>query len=302
MCLAQFGEKWYERKPTEVCKPTSRLNVFLDLPDFGYWRVETHSFYAAMELAGTVDLIKGMIGYQYQVPVGLRIDQRVVVKEGKGTPFPVVVVEMRGQVGQMILAGVAPKVALPEQSERTAIEAGPERTGRAALPPAVSENHKPAAVSAGQAGRTAAPPRTLREAVDRAAPTPPDRPGRDDGVTQSFEKLIAEATTDEQMRALWNNLIESGASAEVKETWRVRRTAIRNGTATVAETVDVVDAEAEPDREEMWSTALRLAGKLGWNTTVTSQRFREVMGKDPAAADGPAHALFVEALQKGLIK
>ena len=41
-----------------ICKPTTRLHVILpDIPGLGTWRLESHGYYAAVELGGTVELI-----------------------------------------------------------------------------------------------------------------------------------------------------------------------------------------------------------------------------------------------------
>ncbi|MGC5411009.1 hypothetical protein ACPXCX_46070, partial [Streptomyces sp. DT225] len=56
ICLARFGEDWHERSAEQVCRPTSRIGVFLpDLPDLGVWRLETKSYYAADAMAGGLD-------------------------------------------------------------------------------------------------------------------------------------------------------------------------------------------------------------------------------------------------------
>lgn len=294
VCRAKYGEQWFERRPTEVCRPTSRLNVFLDLMDFGYWRVESHSFYAAQELAGTVDLVKGLIGPTPAVPINLRIDQRVKVEGGKTTPYPVIVVELRGQVARQILAGVAPVLAVPGR-EVAAIGA--------ATPPAIeapqtrAENRNQAPISAGQ----------TRSPAPAARPTSPARPPATGGDTGSLEKSIAQATTVKAMQVLWADVAKTGDNA-LKQAWWARKRAIEAGdTASAVEPVAepepaVDEGEVEPNREEMWASALRLAGELGWDTATTSQVFRNEMGRDVTAADGWTLAQFADGLKAGLIK
>jgi len=132
VCLAEHGPEWHLlrqdlRTKDKVCAPTSRLNVVLpDMPDVGVWRVETHSFYAANELAGTVDMVLSGTGGKGLVPVTLRIEPRTRVAGGKTKHFPVVVVEIRGVTTRQALTGPLPTaVALDPTGARgvAAIEA-----------------------------------------------------------------------------------------------------------------------------------------------------------------------------------
>lgn len=328
VCVATLGEAWWEREDLtkeqarDTCKATTRLNVFLDLDDFGYWRLDMHSVNAAIEMAGYVDLIKGYIGPNPVVPIRLRIEQRA--KPGK--QFQVVVMELRGQVAKQILSGIAPRLEIEvgdssndnDEDGTPAIGAGPAQVEQlSTVAQARAENRNQAPVSAGQ----------TRPAAPASRPTSPARPpatpptqvgaagsganetGVSVGTTGSLEKMIAQATTDEQMRALWNQVADTKDTA-LKEAWRLRRTAIRNGDTAPAESAPVaepeldepLEGEAEPDKNAMWTQALGLAGKLGWDTATTSRRFREGMGADPGAADGFTHQQFVEAIQKGLIR
>ncbi|MEU9861288.1 hypothetical protein AB0D99_10450 [Streptomyces sp. NPDC047971] len=109
ICLQQFGEEWHQQKKGTVCSATTRLNVMLpDMPDLGVWRAETHSFYAANEMAGTVDMVLSGTNGQGLVPVTLRIEPRTRVAGGQTKHFPVVVVEVRGITPRQALAGPLP--------------------------------------------------------------------------------------------------------------------------------------------------------------------------------------------------
>lgn len=126
MCRAQWGEGFHEVAPRDAaCKMTTRLNVMLpDLPDIGAWRVETHSFYSANEMAAAVDMLKGGIGESALIPVRLRIEQRTAVRQGKTKHFPVVAVELRGGTAGQVLAGAAPTVAVNAAGQAPAVEGG----------------------------------------------------------------------------------------------------------------------------------------------------------------------------------
>lgn len=125
LCLAQFGEDWYLQPKGQVCAATTRLNVMLpDMPDLGVWRAETHSFYAANEWAGQLDMVLSGTGGKGFVPVALRIEPRQRVANGQTKNFPVVVVEIRGITPRQALAGpLSTEVALDPTAPRLAIEA-----------------------------------------------------------------------------------------------------------------------------------------------------------------------------------
>ena len=58
LCPADHEERRVLAAKGKACKDTTRLSVMLpDLPGFGLWRVESHGFYAATELAGAVQAV-----------------------------------------------------------------------------------------------------------------------------------------------------------------------------------------------------------------------------------------------------
>lgn len=127
ICARQFGDDWHQQPKGRVCSATSRMSVMLpDLSGMGMWRAETHSFYAASEWGGMVDMVLAGTNGQGFVPVTLRIEPRQVVREGKTKKFPVVVVELRGVTPRQALSGpMTAAVALnPGSTEPLAIEAG----------------------------------------------------------------------------------------------------------------------------------------------------------------------------------
>lgn len=106
LCLAQFGEQWYDQPAGKVCSTKSRLKVLIpDLPGLGSYRMETGSFYAADEIAGMVDFIRSAVGDQTLIPVRLRIEPRTRVAGGETKQFVVPVVELRGVTTGELLAG-----------------------------------------------------------------------------------------------------------------------------------------------------------------------------------------------------
>lgn len=140
LCLAQHGENWFERKKGTVCSPTTRLNVMLpDLPDLGVWRMETHGYYAANEIAGQIDMLLSATGGKALVPVSLRIEPRQRIAGGETKKFPVIVVEVRGMTARQALAGQVPQIAIEGGKatvpERPAIESAPAPATAQAGPP-----------------------------------------------------------------------------------------------------------------------------------------------------------------------
>ena len=107
-----------------ICNDTTRLNVLLpDLESFGTWRVETHSYYAAMELRSAVELALGLAHRRgAHLAVGtLRIERRVVKRVGEPPKrFSVPVLD------------VAMTPALPDHQTRPEAQAGPQALAIAA--------------------------------------------------------------------------------------------------------------------------------------------------------------------------
>ncbi|MFF5451832.1 hypothetical protein ACFY40_11405 [Streptomyces sp. NPDC012950] len=126
ICLARYGEGWHERKPDEVCRPTSRIGVFLpDLPDLGVWRLETKSYYAADAIAGGLDTVLQATGGKGLLPVRMWIEQRTAVRNGKTKQFQVVMlVPALPKLRHALSGPISTAAALdPSTLDRPAIEA-----------------------------------------------------------------------------------------------------------------------------------------------------------------------------------
>lgn len=109
MCPA-YDERSELAKDGKACKPTTRLNVLLpEVPGIGCWRLETHGYYAAVELAGTAALLEEATRRGALLPARLRIDQRTQVRNGKTSRFPVPVVDIDVRVPEVLqIVGHAP--------------------------------------------------------------------------------------------------------------------------------------------------------------------------------------------------
>lgn len=87
LCDAESGER--------KCKPTTRLSVMLpDVPGLGCWRLESHGYYAAVELSATASMLEQATVRGQLLPARLRIDQRRQVKDGKTTRYAVPVIDI----------------------------------------------------------------------------------------------------------------------------------------------------------------------------------------------------------------
>ena len=92
-------------KQGKACKPTTRFNVLLpDIPDVGVWRMETHGFYAAIELAAFEQIAQLATSQGQMIKARLRIDQRTSKKNGQTRRYIVPVVEISHTVGDVLQA------------------------------------------------------------------------------------------------------------------------------------------------------------------------------------------------------
>lgn len=86
-CPADPAERAAQAARGQACKDTTRLSVMLpDLPGLGLWRLESHGYYAATELAGTIAILS-MLAPGTLVRGRLLAEQREVVRfDAEGQP------------------------------------------------------------------------------------------------------------------------------------------------------------------------------------------------------------------------
>lgn len=127
-CPADPAERREAAANGQACKPTTRLNVILpDIPDLGVWRLESHGYYAASELSGTVEVLESA---GRLLPARLRLEQREVKRPGKpASRFAVPVLELPTVRVHELMDGPAVRTAIPARVDRR------ERVPRPALPP-----------------------------------------------------------------------------------------------------------------------------------------------------------------------
>lgn len=277
VCRANFGPQWYERdqtNPPSICKITGRLNVYLEgLGDFGYWRIDVHSFYAVTEMSGFIDWVKARLGPDPSVRIRIAIEQRA---RGK-TMFPVVAVRLADDTAIQILSGVAPKLM---------VEGLPDRRALTAAPPS------------DEPGPEERPALT-------AAPTPPPAPPAG-GVSEEEWAARFDAATDRpELAGLWKQAGAGTMSERLKGVWKAAAARIDQPPTTAPadepppDTTEVIDAQAEPDKRALWTEVLELTGQRRWNTDQVAEHMRTKTGHDPISADGWAMEIFLNALKTG---
>jgi len=110
------------------CKPHTRLAVMLpDVPGIGCWRLDTQGYYAAVELAGAVDLLEMATARGVLLPARLRIDQRTSIRGGQTRHYPVPTLDLDIRPLEMIQiargglpeGGSSGQAALPAASAAT---------------------------------------------------------------------------------------------------------------------------------------------------------------------------------------
>lgn len=108
-CPADVAERVRLSKTGDACKATTRLKVILPaLPDLGVWMLESHGYYAAVELAGAAEVLAIAAANGRLIPANLRLEQRQTKRPGEGAKgYTVPVIEIpTGRVADLDLPGV----------------------------------------------------------------------------------------------------------------------------------------------------------------------------------------------------
>jgi len=101
-----------------ACDIHTRLSVMLrDLPGVGVWRIDSSGYYAAVELAGAVQVLAAAAGKGVMLPARLRLDQRTVKRDGQTRRFAVPVLDVDVTPGQLLGGGAGQPVAIVDPSE-----------------------------------------------------------------------------------------------------------------------------------------------------------------------------------------
>jgi hypothetical protein len=82
-------------KTPQACKPVTRISVMIpDLPGLGVFRLDTGSYYAAVEIGDAAELLQVARDRGVMLPAVLRIEQRQRVAGGQTKRYPVPVLEV----------------------------------------------------------------------------------------------------------------------------------------------------------------------------------------------------------------
>ena len=171
LCPAAYDERAEAAAEGKACKPCTRLAVLLpDVPGIGHWRLETHSYYAAVELAAATGLLEEATRRGALLPARLRIDVRRKVAGGKTTSYPVPVVDLDVTPTALIELGRG-----AAEGELLALPPAPAAQGHTPVP--AEARAQGAGVAAGVAAMAeppapAAPRANAQAALGAAAPLP----------------------------------------------------------------------------------------------------------------------------------
>lgn len=178
------------------CNIHTRLSVMLrDLPGLGVWRLDTSGFYAAVELAGAVEIMSLATGAGAVLPARLRLEQRSVKRPNEGVRrFAVPVLDIEVTPGELV-------------SRPQALAAGEERRLLEPVPASLTAPVVPIREQIGQVrevqrrGRADIPatdiePRTVAEVAEVvAAPSP--------GVLAQIVALLADEPKESETVPVW---------------------------------------------------------------------------------------------------
>lgn len=274
-----------------ACAIHTRLSVMLpDLPGVGVWRLESHGYYAAVELGGVVDLCAAQSAQGRMLPARLRLEHREVKRtvDGKVQTRKFIVPVLDLDVHPMALAPAPSAAPLPDpvtgeivSGTAGALPAGnltpvPEPDG--ALVPSVAEQMASIDNEPRPSGRrnaatpipaTGVEPRTAAQAdVEDRGVTMADVAQRADEAFEPFKQMAPRGkvtATVERLRRAVTWIVTSCRTASLKECTpeelakiHARLEAIRDGKVTV--TAEPLDDQAgatftvgDQERTVAWS-------------------------------------------------
>lgn len=277
----------FERDPRSDCKPTTRMSLMLaEVASMGTWKLEAHGWNAASELPMLAEAIASA---SQPIPATLRLEQRgdlrlkmaggrpIVGKDGKEE------VETRSYVVPVLdFAGLF----TPQQAFGGQLDSAVRR----------------AVGGRDQQAIAAAPARMTEEDVlDRA---------EDLGTVEELQQLWKDASAAQTLTPKVKTLLLERVE-EVKHALATRARLAQESAAGISPVVatplappaEAVEAETEPDRDEVWTTILREAAKKHMNLPTVEAAYRKQMGHDPTddVATGWKYQEFLTALRAGQV-
>lgn len=111
-----------------LCKPTSRLMVVLrDMPGIGVWRLETHGYYAAVELPALAEFLADAEGY---IPAVLTVRERTALRDGKTIRYMVPGIEVDATPAAIRAGVLRGAASLPAGGQAPALPPGGSQSVR----------------------------------------------------------------------------------------------------------------------------------------------------------------------------
>ena len=95
------------------CKPTTRAwVVLLDVGGYGTWRIETGSYYAAVEMGGVLEIAESAMRAGQQITATMSIEHRSIARDGQTRKFVVPVLRPDLDI-EMFATGQVQQLAAP---------------------------------------------------------------------------------------------------------------------------------------------------------------------------------------------
>ncbi|GAA3958382.1 hypothetical protein GCM10023085_46010 [Actinomadura viridis] len=116
--------------PPQACKAITRISVMIpDLPGLGVFRLDTHSYYAAVEIGDAAALMQAARDQGVFLPAVLRIEHRQRVARGRTKKFPVPVLEVMATFrqiasGQLEAGGLQAQLPPPPAGQQRQLTSG----------------------------------------------------------------------------------------------------------------------------------------------------------------------------------
>lgn len=212
MCPSSIAERRELATKGKACKETTRLSVLLpELPDVGTWMLESHGYYAAVELGGIVDLLTQVAAGRV-VPGRLVIEHRTGMREGKRHEWIVPVLSLPSLTPNAL----SPGEPIPVQALSAPTTPGTGNQARRPEPPPLPRARRP---DDEVEGRVAPEP-----AVPGAAPSTADR--WVEGFARNVSKFADVSLGEDDARhALVAHVTDGRTSSSKELTTDERRTA-----------------------------------------------------------------------------
>lgn len=225
------------------CKPTTRLNVVLsEIEGVGVWRLESHGYYAALELPGVAELLAQTGGY---VEAFLGLEQRTAKRSGKTLHWMVPTIDLAITPAALMAGAASVGTAVTGGPQRAAIEAPrPDYLLLASVaetPAAVRELYE-RAVAAGHMNKSIADALTARAAAlgaprkgpDEKQAPPPAPPAPDEEGVYEGEVVDDDPSA---VQAVWFQIIAAAGplgltTAQVEQEFAKENSGLHPSTAS----------------------------------------------------------------------